>query len=268
MTFACNERTIMSKVNTIEIHVPYVPGSVDHALVAAKPLAASLAEAAPEFRNVRRVKFAKLQPIEREILTQCESNAAAARARINVHLSKTDELFSALQTSIKLSGKHLELSTTANWHPQNASLAKRVAQLHEISAHAQDRVKALVLELGLANVHYLPDTPAHPARIFDACVARLKDLQKEWQTAYFAAIDQGLKLHNLYLLGSAADCLGQICKFALSDAMEFDPQPEAQETVFMALKDSLRNPCSGAWPKTIAVVKKTAVTSEHMGEIA
>jgi hypothetical protein len=99
----------MSKVNTIEIHVPYVPGSVDYALVAAKPLAASLAAAAPEFRNVRRVKFAKLQPIERDILKQCESTAAAARARIHLHLSKIDELFAAVQTSIKLSGKHLEL---------------------------------------------------------------------------------------------------------------------------------------------------------------
>lgn len=259
----------MSKVNTIETHVPYVPGSVDHALVTAKPLAESLATAAPEFRHVRRVKFAKLQPIERDILKQCEANATAARARINVHLSKIDALFSAVQTSIKLSGKHLELITIANWHPKNAALAARVAQLNEISANAQLKVKMLVLELGLVNVRYLPDTPVNPAAIFDACVVRIKELQKEWQTAYFAAIDQALKLQNLYLLGSAADCLGQICRFGLSQAMEFDPQPEAQEAVFIALKNSLRNPCSGAWPTTVTAFKKITVTSgKQVGEIA
>jgi len=259
----------MSKVNTIEIHVPYVPGSVDYALVAAKPLAASLATAAPELRNIRRVKFAKMQPIERDILKGYESTAAAARARINVHLSKIDELFSSVQTSIKLSGKHLELITIANWHPKNMVLAARVAQLHEISANSQVKVKALVLELGLVDVQYLPDTPVNPAVIFDACVVRLKELQQAWQTAYFAAIDQGLKLQNLYLLGSASDCLGQICKFALTDAMEFDPQPLAQEAVFIAIKDSLRNPCSGAWPKTVTVAKKDLVTNgEQMGELA
>ncbi|MDO8772079.1 MAG: hypothetical protein Q7K57_25905 [Burkholderiaceae bacterium] len=259
----------MSKVNTIEVHVPFVPTCVDHALVTAKPLAESLATAAPEFRNVRRVKFSKLQPIERAILKQCESNAATARARINVHLSKIDELFSAVQTSIKLSGKHLELITIANWYPKNAALSTRVAQLHEISGQAQAKVKTLALELSLDNVRYLPDTPVNPALIFDACVIRLKELQKEWQTAYFDAIDQGLKLQNLYLLGSAAGCLGQICKFSLSQTMEFDPQPEAQEAVFMAIKDSLRNPCSGAWPKTMTVAKKAVVANgEQMGEIA
>lgn len=259
----------MSKVNAIEIHVPYVSESVDHALITAKPLADCLAIAAPEFRNVRRVKFAKLQPVEREILKQCETTAAAARARINVHLSKIDALFSAVQTSIKISGKHLEVLTIANWHPNNAALVKRVVQLNEISADAQAKLKTLVLDLGLVNVHYLPDTPVNPAVIFDACVVRLMELQKEWQAAYFAAIDQGLKLQNLYLLGSASDCLGQICKFALSDSMEFDPQPEAQEAVFKALKDSLRNPCSGAWPKTVTVAKKALVANdEQVGEIA
>ena len=259
----------MSKVNTLEIHVSFVPVCVDHALVTTKPLAESLATAAPEFRNVRRVKFAKMQPIERDILKQCEANAATARARINVHLSKIDELFSAVQTSIKLSGKHLELITIANWHPKNAALAKRVAQLNEMSGNAQTTVKMLALELGLVNVHYLPDTPVNPALIFDACVVRLKELQKQWQAAYFAAIDQALKLQNLYLLGSAAECLGQICKFSLSQTMEFDPQPEAQEAVFIAIKDSLRNPCSGAWPKTLTVAKKAVVANgEQMGEIA
>lgn len=258
----------MSNAITLEIHVPYVPTSVDHALVSARPLAVSLASAAPELSNLRRVKFAKLQPAEREIQKQYESIAATARARINVHLSKIDELFSAVQTSIKLSGKHLELITIANWHPKNAALAKRIAELNELSCNSQTAVKMLAFELGLTNVLYLPATPVNPAVIFDACVARLKKLQQEWQTAYFAAIDQGLKLQNLYLLGSGSDYLGKICKFALSDAMEFDPQPEAQEDVFMALKDSLRNPCSGAWPKAIAVAKNTAVASECMGEIA
>lgn len=259
----------MLKVSTIEIHVPFVPESVNYALVSAKPLAASLAASAAEFRNVGRVKFTKLQPVERDILNQCKANTETARARINVYLSKIDELFSSVQSSIKLSGKHLELITISNWHPQNMAFAKRVARLHEFSANEQSRVKMLVLALGLVEMQHLPDTPVNPAHIFEACVVRLKELQKEWQTAFFAEIDQGLKLQNIYLLGSAADCLGQICKFALADAMEFDPQPEAQQAVFTALKDSLRNPCSGAWPKTITVVKNAVVTNvEHMGEIA
>lgn len=259
----------MSNANTLEVHVPFVPECVNHALVTAKPLAESLAASAPELRCLPKVKFASLQPIEREILKSCESKAAAARAAINVHLGKIDELFSAVQTSIKLSGKHLELITIANWYPKNAALSTRVAQLHEISGQAQAKVKTLALELGLDNLRYLPDTPVNPAAIFDACVVRLKELQKQWQTAYFDAIDQTLKLQNLYLLGSAADCLGQICKFSLSQTMEFDPQPEAQEAVFIALKDSLRNPCSGAWPKTVTASKKVTVTSGNkVGEIA
>ena len=258
----------MSKVNAIEIHVPYVSECVDYALIAAKPLAASLAAAAPELRNARRLKFTKVQPVERDIFRNCEAKVAAARKRINVYLSKTEALFAAVQGSIKLSGKHLELISMANWQPTNAALAKRVAQLQEMSAHEQTRVKTLVLELGLVDVPYLADTPVNPAHIFDACSVRLQELQKEWQTAYFAAMDQGLKLTNLSLLGSGADCLGQLCKFALSDAMFFDPQPEEQEAVFLALKDSLRNPCSGAWPKAIAVANNTVVTKECMGEIA
>ena len=269
MTIACNERCIMSKVNAIEIHVPYVSECVDYALNAAKPLAASLAAAAPELRNVRRVKFTKVQPIERDIFRDCEVKVAAARKRINVYLSKTEALFAAVQGSIKLSGKHLELITMANWQPTNAALAKRVAQLQEMSAHEQTRIKTLALELELVNVPYLADTPVNPAHIFDACSVRLQELQKEWQTAYFAAMDQGLKLTNLSLLGPAVVCLGQLCKFALSDAMFFDPQPEAQEAVFVALKDSLRNPCSGAWPQTVTVAKKAVVANvNQVGEIA
>lgn len=77
-----------------------------------------------------------------------------------------------MQTSIKLSGKLLELITIANWYPQNAALTKRVAQLYEISASAQTKVKMLVHELGLVDVKYLPDTPVNPAVIFGACVVR------------------------------------------------------------------------------------------------
>lgn len=241
-------------------HVPYVPAYVDSALIQVKPLAFSLAASSPGLRNLRKVKFAKLQPIERNILRDCESKAAAARACINVHLSKIDQLFATIAASIKLASKHADHIYLADWNLSNTILAIRVEQLSQLSEEALAKVKALILELGLDANLLIQHGSIRATAIFDACVAHIQCLQAEWQKAYFAAIDQALNVQNLHVRGAAADCLGQICKFALSDTLELDPPPESQEAVFNSLKDSLRNPLSGDWPKTVTVVETVVGT--------
>jgi hypothetical protein len=223
-----------TQVTQVSQHVPYVPAYVDSALIQAKPLACSLAASSPGLRNLRKVKFAKLQPIERNILRDCESKAAAARAFINIHLSKIDQLFSAVATSIKLASKHVDYIFLADWNPSKTVLATRVEQLSELSEDAYSQVKKILLELGLDSSLLVMNGTIHPAAIFEACVSHIKCLQTEWQKAYF---------------------LGQICKFALSNTLELDSPPESQEAVFNSLKDSLRNPLSGDWPKTVTVVE-------------
>lgn len=253
----------MSKAKTTLVqHVAFVPDCVDHALVRAQHLAACLSASAPALRALPKVKFASLQPIERKILRDCEAKAAAAKARINVHLSKIDQLFSTVQSSIKLDSRLLKHITLANWDPTNTVLATRVIQLKELSKSEHAKVKGLIAELGLDPLLFFEDTPVRPHDVFEACVSKTKYLQEAWQKAYFEAIDQALNLQNLYVRGSAADCLGQICKFALSDAMELDPPPQGQADVFMALKDSLRNPLNGAWPKIITVAQ-AALAVDH-----
>jgi hypothetical protein len=244
-----------TQVTQVSQHVPYVPAYVDSALIQAKPLACSLAASSPGLRNLRKVKFAKLQPIERNILRDCESKAAAARAFINIHLSKIDQLFSAVATSIKLASKHVDYIFLADWNPSKTVLATRVEQLSELSEDAYSQVKKILLELGLDSSLLVMNGTIHPAAIFEACVSHIKCLQTEWQKAYFEAIDQALNVQNFYLRGAATDCLGQICKFALSNTLELDSPPESQEAVFNSLKDSLRNPLSGDWPKTVTVVE-------------
>ena len=240
---------------TLVQHVAYLPQDVDHALVRAQHLASSLCASAPALRALPKVKFASLQPIERKILKDCEAKAAAAKARINVHLCKIDQLFSSVQSSIKLDSKLLKHTTLANWNPTNTLLATRVRQLEELSKNERAKVKTLIADLGLDPLLFYEDKQVRPHDVFEACVSKTKYLQEAWQKAYFAVIDQALNLQNLYVCGSAADCLGQICKFALSNSLELDPPPQAQEDVFIALKDSLRNPLSGAWPKIITVAE-------------
>ena len=257
----------MSNIKTTLVqHVAYVPECVDHALVRAQHLAASLCASAPALRALPKVKFASLQPIEREILRDCEAKAAAAKARINVHLSKIDQLFSSVQSSIKIDSKLLKHSTLANWNPTNTLLATRVRQLEELSKNERAEVKTLIAELGLDPLLFFEDKPVRPHDVFEACVSKTKYLQEAWQKAYFAVIDQALNLQNLYVRGSAADCLGQICKFALSNTLELDPPAQGQEDVFIALKDSLRNPLSGAWPKMVTVAQAAlAVDRSNVG---
>ncbi len=257
----------MSKAKTTLVqHVAFVPQDVDHALVRAQHLAASLCASAPALRELPKVKFASLQPIERKILKDLEAKAAAAKARINVHLSKIDQLFSTVQSSIKLDSKLLKYITHSDWNPTNALLAARVIQLQELSKSEHAKVKALIAALGLDPLLFFEDKPVRPHDVFEACVSKTKYLQEAWQKAYFAAIDQALNLQNLYVRGSAADCLGQICKFALSNSLELDPPPQAQEDVYMALKDSLRNPLSGAWPKMVTVAQAAlAVDRSNVG---
>ena len=257
----------MSKAKTTLVqHVAYVPECVDHALVRAQHLAASLCASAPALRALPKVKFASLQPIERKILKECEDKAAAAKARINVHLSKIDQLFSSVQRSIKLDSNVLKHISLSDWNPTNALLAARVIQLQELSKSEHAKVKALIADLRLDPLLFFEDKPVRPHDVFEACVSKTKYLQEAWQKAYFAVIDQALNLQNLYVRGSAADCLGQICKFALSNSLELDPPPQAQEDVFMALKDSLRNPLSGAWPKIVTVAQAAlAVDRPNVG---
>jgi hypothetical protein len=257
----------MSKAKTTLVqHVAYVPECVDHALVRAQHLATSLCASAPALRALPKVKFASLQPIERKILKDCEAKAAAAKARINVHLSKIDQLFSIVHSSIKLDSKLLKHITLSDWNPTNALLATRVIQLQDLSKSEHAKVKALIAELGLDPLLFFEDKPVRPHDVFEACVSKTKYLQEAWQKAYFAAIDQALNLQNLYVRGSAAECLGQICKFALSNSLELDPPPQAQEDVFVALKDSLRNPLSGAWPKIITIAQAAlAVDRPNVG---
>jgi hypothetical protein len=258
----------MTHVNTqitqITQHVPYVPAFVDSALIQAKPLACSLAASSPRLRSLRKVKFAKLQPIERAILRDCESKAAAARACINVYLSKIDQLFAAIASSIKLASKHADHIFLADWNPSNTILAIRVEQLGELSEDAHAKIKTLLLELGLDSSLLIQNGTMRPAAIFEACVAHIQSLQAEWQKAYFAAVDQALNVQNLHLRGAAADCLGQICKFALSNTLEMDSPTEGQEADFNSLKDSLRNPLSGDWPKTVMVVETVVGIESYM----
>lgn len=251
---------------TLVQHVANVPDCVDHALVRAQHLAASLSASAPALRTLHKVKFASLQPIERKILKDCEAKAAAAKTRINVHLSKIDQLFSTVQSSIKIDSKLLKHATLANWNPTNTLLATRVRQLEELSKSECAKVKALIAGLGLDSLLFYEDKPVRPHDVFEACVSKTKYLQEAWQKAYFATIDQALNLQNLYVRGSAADCLGQICKFALSNTLELDPPAQGQENVFMALKESLRNPLSGAWPKIVTVAQAAlAVDRPNVG---
>lgn len=250
-----NVNTQITQVTQISQHVPFVPAFVDSALIQTKPLACSLAASSPGLRNLRKVKFAKLQPIERAILRDRESRASAARACINVHLSKINQLFAAIASSIKFASKHADHIFLADWNPSNAVLTTRVEQLGELSEDAHAKVKTLLLELGLDSSLLIQNGTIRPAAIFETCVALIQCLQADWQKAYFAAIDQALNVQNLHLRGAAADCLGQICKFALSNTLELDPPPEGQEAVFNSLKDSLRNPLSGDWPKTVIVVE-------------
>jgi hypothetical protein len=220
--------TQISQVTQISQHVPYVPAFVDLALIQAKPLACSLAASSPRLRSLRKVKFAKLQPIERAILRDCESKAATARACINVHLSKIEQLFAAIATKIKLASKHADHIFLADWNPSNTILATRVEQLGELSEDALGKVETLLLDLGLDSNLLIQQGSIRPAAIFEACVAHIQCLQADWQKAYFAAIDQALNFQNLHVRGAAADCLGQICKFALSNTLEVNPPPERQ----------------------------------------
>lgn len=252
--------TQITQVTQISQHVPYVPAFVDLALIQTKPLACSLAASSPRLRCLRKVKFAKLHPIERDILRDCESKATAAQACINVHLSKINQLFTAIAASIKLDSKHADHIFIADWNPSNTVLASRVEQLGNLSQDAHEKVKELLVELGLDLNLLIKNGTIRPAAIFEACVAHIQSLQAEWQKAYFAAIDQALNVQNLHLRGAAIDCLGQICKFALSNTLELDPPPEGQEAVFNSLKDSLRNPLSGDWPKTVTVVETVVGT--------
>jgi hypothetical protein len=229
-----NPSTTAKPLANINFYVPCVPNSVSANLVAAQPLAKRLATSAPELAHLSLVDFAAIQLKKSELRLKVEECAMTDEALLDVCVLNVGDLFSNLAAYLIALGLVAENSENVNLQTK---LQDSLNQVHAYAA-AMDLVAG----------DYCVDAVFNPEKLFDACLKRVQELQKNWQDNYFQSIELALQLQRDAVFEAAASCLMQICDHGLENQISLEPMPQAQEDVFVALATFVDLPFSGEWP--------------------
>lgn len=230
-------------------HIPFVPRSVSVPLVAAAPLVAKLASTAPELFSISKSSFQEAQINNLKQLEATEIDTEALRGILDLYVLNMQALFMTLTRSLQLSGQYEQL--VAETEIQTTDSLTRIDGRRSLLKDADAKVRQIASDLELPKEVYADDCVLMPTALFEACLFRLNYWQQKWKEQCFKAIDLDLKSQRDAVLGAVADCMVTLCEEGVNNIISFDPTPQSQEDVYLALYAAIEHPFSGAWPKII-----------------
>jgi hypothetical protein len=230
-------------------HVPFVPRSVSVPLVAAAPLAAKLASATPELIEVSKSAFEETRNNDLKNLEAEEVQSEALRGVLDLYVLNMQALFMSITTSLQLRGQYEQL--IAETDVQTTESLNQIDSRRLLLANVESEVRQIAADLELPKALYSENLPIEPAALFEACLFRLQYWQQKWQEHCFKAIEIDLKSQRDAVLGAVTDCLVTLCEDGVNNIISFEPTPQSQEDVYLALYEAMEHPFSGAWPKII-----------------
>jgi hypothetical protein len=235
--------------NIAQQHVPFVPRSVSVPLVIAAPLAVKLVSTAPELFSISKSTFEEEQINHLKQLEATEIDTDALRGILDLYVLNMQALFMALTRSLQLSGQYEQL--VAETDVQTTDSLNRVEDRRRLLADAEAEVRQIASDLELPKAVYAEDCLIEPDALFEACLFRLNYWQQKWKEQCFKAIELDLTSQRNAILGAVADCLVTLCEEGVNNIISFDPTPQSQEDVYLALYEVIEHPFSGAWPKIV-----------------
>jgi hypothetical protein len=230
-------------------HVPFVPRSVSVPLVTAAPLAAKLASTALELFSISKSTFDETQINNLKQLEATEIDTAALRGILDLYVLNMQALFLTLTRSLQLRGQYEQL--VAETEVQTTDSLNRIENRRLLLADAESEVRQIASDLEIPKVVYAEDCLTEPAALFEACLFRLNYWQQKWKEQCSKAIDLDLKSQRDAVLGAVTDCLVTLCGDGVNNIISFEPTPQSQEDVYLALYEAIEHPFSGAWPRII-----------------
>jgi hypothetical protein len=230
-------------------HVPYVPQSVSVPLVIAAPLAEKLAKSSPDLLSISQSSFEENRINDLKEIEAIEIDAEALLAVIEIYILNMQSLFTNLTVYLKLQGQYQEI--TSGDELESTQPSKKIEFIRNHLIDTENEIRQIASDLGFPKELHEEEYAIEPAALFDACLIRLNQCQKEWGEQSSKAISKTMKSQHDTLLGSAADCLTKLCEKGVTDIISFDPTPQSQEDVFSAIYQFIEHPFSGVWPKIV-----------------
>lgn len=244
-------------------HVPFAPVAVSVTLVAAAPLAAKLASTAQELFYISKSAFEETRINDIVELEATEIDSQALRGVLDLYVLNMQALFMAITNSLQLRGQYEQL--VAETDVQTTDSLNRIEGRRLLLANAETEVRLIASDLELPKELYAEDRLIDPAALFEACLFRLNYWQLKWQEQCSKVIAIDLKSQRDAVLSAAADCLVTLCAEGVNDVISFDPTPQVQEDVYLALYSAIEHPFSGAWPK---IVTQTLPATADLVDVA
>jgi hypothetical protein len=229
-------------------HVPFVPVSVSVPLVEAAALAAKLASTAPELIDVSKLAFEEVRINDFKQLAATEIDSQALLGILDLYVLNMQALFTAITNSLQLRGQYEQL--VAETDVQTTDTLNRTEK-RRLLVNAETEVRQITSDLELPTELYEKDTHIDPAALFHACLFRLNFWQQKWQEHCLKAVAFDLKSQRDTVLSASADCLVTLCEEGVNNIISFEPTPQSQEDVYLALYEAIEHPFSGAWPKIV-----------------
>jgi hypothetical protein len=253
-------------------HVPFVPHSVSIPLVATAPLAATLASAASELLEVSKSAFEEARINDLKNLEAEEVQSAALLGVLDLLVLNMQALFVAITNSLQLKGQYMQL--VAELEVQTNDSLSRIECRRLLMIDAETEVRQIASDLELPKELFGEYRAIDPAALFQACLFRLQFWQQKWQEQCSKVIELDLKSQRDTVLSAAAECLVTLAEEGVNDVISFDPTPQSQEDVYLALYEVIEHPFSGAWPKivtqtlspTVGLIDATDSASQGEGE--
>ena len=193
--------------------VPYVPQAISYALVAMQPLANRLAELSSVCAHLSQADCSEIELKKLELLQQRVETAA------------------------------LKASS-----PSDTTLKARLSKLETDSNFANGTLQMQIKALKLNPSNLYANGLLCTDKLLDACVDKLRKLQKRWTDNRTQAQELLLQIQMESIYASAADSLIDICQAGLKEQITIDPLPQQQEDALSAMTTCLDFPYSGAWP--------------------
>ena len=230
---------VASQLTRNNFFLPCVPVSVSANLVAtsglAKALCSSVLEISPTLSKASCKEFAEIQLKKTELRIKTDQCALSTETLLDVCLLNVEDVFSNLTAYLIAQDQVIDDSEN-----QNAQVNTQIS-LQLVHDYA--------CAVGLATEDYFKDGAIYPEMLFDACIKRVKALQKQWVDNYFQAVELGLQLQLETVFGVAGSCLSEICQDGLENQISIEPMPQVQADILEALATCADFPFSGEWPR-------------------
>lgn len=249
--------------NITQQHIPFVPLSVSIPLVAVAPLAAKLASISPELFLISKSSFEEMRINDLKQLETIEIDSEALRGVLDLYILNTQAFFTSITNSLQVRGQYEQL--IAETDVQTPESQTRIEDRRLLLAHFEAEVRQIAADLDLPKEFCAENCTIDPAALFEACLFRLNYWQQKWREQCSKAIDIDLKSQSDAVLDAAADCLVTLCEEGINDFISFDPTPQVQEDVYLALYSAIEHPFSGAWPK---IVTQTLPATADLVDVA